>query len=113
MLLDPSSEAVKSVSMYLSLARVYAVSLAHAPTLVPLVTNHCLDLPTRDDMRSLQRTFPAFATWCKSHKILKASTCKTPCIPWRIGAPGYADDDPYYRVYNPWDFENESENAEV
>jgi hypothetical protein len=62
-------------------------------------------------MRALKSVFPAFVTWCKSGKILKASSCLEPCIPRQLDAPVHERDDPYYPVCNPWKLENENEDG--
>jgi len=110
--------SAQQVTLDVSLVCAYprhgkSTTRSHASILFPRATDNRSDTPTRDDMRSLKRTFPAFALWCRSHRILKASTCKGPCIPRYHGAPAYANDSPYYSIYNPWDFENEDETAEV
>jgi hypothetical protein len=58
-------------------------------------------------MRQLESTFPAFRTWCKPHRYLKASTRTKPLMARTIGGVSYVDTDPYYPVYKPWDYNND------
>jgi hypothetical protein len=76
-------------------------------------TNDLLAIPAASTMRYLKTIFPAFASFSKPHGILKASTRLKPLMARTTGAMFWVDNNPYHPVFDPWDYENESENESL